>query len=100
MSTTKTLRNYRATFLLDMRNYQNPVETLIERLTNVIETVGGTVIKVKNLGQKDFARVTDRKFPAGIYVDVDFSGPSEAPAAIKEKLKLDRAVNRILIATI
>ena len=100
MSTTKTLRNYRATFLLDMRNYQNPVETLIERLTNVIQTVGGTVIKVKNLGQKDFARVTDRKFPSGIYVDVDFSGPSEAPAAIKEKLKLDKAVNRILVETV
>lgn len=98
MSTTKTLRSYKATFILDMRNYQNPVETLIERLTNVIQAVGGSVDKVTNLGQKDFARVTDRKFPAGIYVEINFSGPSEAPALLKEKLKLDKAVDRILVA--
>lgn len=100
MSTTKTLRNYKATFLLDLRNYQNPVETLIEKLTGVIEVIGGTIVKVKNLGQKDFARVTDKKFPAGVYVEVDFSGPSEAPSVLKDKLKLDRTINRIFVVSL
>lgn len=96
----KTTRNYKATFLLDLRNYQNPVETLIERLADVIKTVGGTVEKVKNLGQKEFARVTNRKFPAGIFVEIDFSGPTTSPDEIKRKLELEKAVNRILVAAI
>lgn len=99
MSTTKAQRNYKATFILDMRNYQNSVETLIERLRSVVEAVGGAIDKVINLGHRDFARVPDRKFPGGIFVEIDFSGPSEAPMFLKERLKLDKAVNRILVTS-
>lgn len=100
MSITKTLRNYRATFILDTRNYQNPIETLIERLTSVIEAIGGSVDKIKNLGQKDFARVTDRNFPTGTYVEFDFKGPASSPSTLKDKLKLDKTINRVLVVTI
>lgn len=97
MSTTKALRKYTATFVLDTRNYTNPVETLIEKLTGVIESIGGTVSKVNNLGQRDFARAVDRKFPAGIYVEITFEGPTESMSVLNEKLKLDKTVNRIFV---
>jgi len=100
MSTVETKRIYRATFILDTRNYQQPVETLIEKLTGVIESIKGLVQKVNNLGQKDFVRVTNRKFPSGIYLEVYFEGPSSAPSALKEKLKLDKTVNRVLVETL
>ncbi len=99
MTTTKASRKYKASFILDTRNYQNPVETLIEKLTSVIEAINGSVQKIKNFGQKDFARVTDRKFPAGIYVEIDFEGPSEAPLRLKEKLKLEKTINRIFVVS-
>lgn len=99
MTTTKALRKYKANFILDTRNYQNPIETLIEKLTSVIEAINGSVQKVKNLGQKDFARVTDRKFPGGIYVEIDFEGPAEAPLRLKEKLKLEKTINRIFVVS-
>ena len=100
MSTVETKHIYRATFILDTRNYQQPVETLIEKLTSVIESIKGLVQKVNNLGQKDFVRVTNRKFPAGIYLEVLFEGPPTAPSALKEKLKLDKTVNRVLVETL
>lgn len=100
MSKKNNNRNYRATFLLDTRNYQQPVETLVEKVTGTIESVKGSIKKVNNLGQKEFARVTKRKFPSGIYLELLFEGPSDAPAAIKEKLRLDRNVNRILVESI
>lgn len=99
MSQTAIQRPYRATFILDLRNYQEPVETLIEKIKETVTAVEGTVEEVKNLGQKDFVRVTDRKRPHGIYVQVDFSGPGSAPVALKEKFRLDKTVDRILIQT-
>ena len=90
-------KKYNATFILDTRGYVESVDTLMEKLKSVIESVGGKVAEVKNLGQKEFARVTDRKFPSGIYVSVDFEGASELPSLINEKLRLDRTVNRKII---
>lgn len=100
MSKTKALRNYKASFILDTRNYQNSVETLIERLTGVIQSINGSVKKVKNLGQKAFARVTDRKYPEGIYVDIDFEGSADLPLRLKERLKLDKTIDRIFIVSL
>ncbi len=90
-------KKYKATFILDTRGYTEPVETLIEKVKGVIESVGCKIESVENLGQKAFARTTDRNFPAGIYVDVAFEGSADSNALIKEKFRLDKTVNRILI---
>ncbi|MGF1448664.1 MAG: 30S ribosomal protein S6 [Opitutales bacterium] len=88
---------YRANFILDTRNHQDSVESLIARLSDVIAGLGGEVKKVDDLGQKDFLRVTNRHFPAGIYVQYTFEGPATAPSALQEKLRLDRTVNRVMV---
>ncbi len=92
-----TLHTYDATFILDTRSYQEPVETLIEKITATIESIEGTLKSVDNQGQKAFARITNRKFPAGIYVTFKINGPSSFPKALQERFKLDKLVNRILI---
>lgn len=94
---TGTLHAYDATFILDTRSYQEPVETLIEKISSTIESIHGTVESVENQGQKTFARITNRKFPAGIYVSFKVSGPSSFPTVLQERFKLDKLVNRILI---
>lgn len=100
MSNKKRDRNYKATFILDTRGYGEPVETLIEKLTGVLEGLGSKVKEAKNLGQKSFARITDKKFPAGIYVEMQFEGAGTVPSALAEKLKLDKTVNRVLVESI
>ena len=47
--------------------------------------------------QKEFSRVVDRKFPSGLYVQFHFEGPVTAPTAFREKLRLDRTINRLLV---
>ena len=86
-----------ATFILDTRGYNDPVEPLIEKLKGVIESAECKISDVRNLGQKTFARTADRKFPAGIYVEFKYEGPSTANSVIREKLRLDKTVNRILV---
>ncbi len=97
MSQTLTNRKYKATFILDTRGYKEPVETIIEKIKAVIVEVGGATTNEVNHGQREFVRVTDRKFPTGIYVEFDINAPATAPDAIKDKFKLDKTINRVLI---
>jgi small subunit ribosomal protein S6 len=97
MSQTTTKNKYKATFILDTRGYEEPVETIVDKLKELLSSIGCNVRDVQNIGQLNFVRVTDRKFPAGIYIQIKYDGPSESTALIKEKLRLDRKINRILI---
>ena len=100
MSETQTNNKYRATFILDTRGYEDPVETLIEKLSSTLAAIDCEVEKVENLGQKEFARVTDKKLPAGIYVQIEFTGQGDPNKRLNEKLKLDRTIKRIFIESV
>lgn len=88
---------YKATFVLDTRGIDQSVDSLVEKLKNVITSVGGAVESAENLGVKEFSRTPDRKFVSGIFVEIKFEGASSAPAQIKEKLSRDKTVNRLMI---
>jgi small subunit ribosomal protein S6 len=90
-------RPYLATFILDNRGKEETVEQLIDLVKTEIAAVSGTVTTVETVGRKDFARVTDPKFPAASYVQVKFSGPATAPSALKERLRLKHSIYRTLV---
>ncbi len=92
-----TKRNYRATFILDNRGKEDSIEQLIDGVKTEIAAISGEVTAVENLGKRDFVRVTDRKFTGATYVQVAFSGPAEAPANLKERLRLNSSVYRTFV---
>jgi small subunit ribosomal protein S6 len=92
-----TKRNYRASFILDNRGRDETVEQMIEVVKQVIAEVKGEVSAVDNVGRKDFVRVTDKKLTAAHYVQIKFSGPADAPAHLREKLRLNQSVYRTFI---
>lgn len=92
-----THRNYRATFILDNRGKEDTVDQIIDGVKKVIAEIKGEVTAVENIGKKDFVRVTDKKFTSGNYVHVNFSAPSEGPAQLLEKLRLNDSVYRTFI---
>ncbi len=93
-------RNYRATFILDTNGVQDSVDQIIENMKQEIATVEGEVGEVANLGQRDFARVTNPKRPSGVYVQVHFAAPGSAPAALKERLRLNQTVYRTYVESV
>jgi small subunit ribosomal protein S6 len=93
----QTKRNYKATFILDNRGKEDTVEQIIEGVKKEIAAVHGEVTAVENIGRRDFARKTDDKFPAGVYVQVNFSAPAAAPAQLHERLRLNDSVYRALV---
>ncbi len=90
-------RNYKATFILDNRGKEDSVEQIIEGVKTEIVAVQGEVTAVEQLGRRDFIRVTDDKFPAGVYVNISFSAPAAAPAQLHERLRLNSSVYRALV---
>ena len=95
MKTTK--RNYKATFILDNRGKEDSVDQIIEGVKKEIAAVQGDVTNVEQLGRRDFARKTDPKFPAGVYVQVSFSAPAGASSQLHERLRLNDNVYRALV---
>jgi small subunit ribosomal protein S6 len=96
----QTKRNYKATFILDNRGKEDSVEQLIEGVKKEISAVQGDVTAVENIGRREFSRKTDDKFPAGVYVQVNFSAPAAAPAQLHERLRLNGAVYRALVESV
>ncbi len=92
-----TLRNYRATFILDNRGTEDSIEKIIEEVKSEIAAVKGQVSKVENLGRRDFVRVTDKKLTGATYVQIGFSATAETPVLLRERLRLNNRVYRTFV---
>ena len=90
-------RNYRATFILDNRGKEETIEQIVDGVKKVITEVKGEVTGVESIGKKDFIRVTDKKLTGATYVHINFSGPADSPAHLREKLRLNGSVYRTFI---
>jgi len=99
MSAT-TNKNYKATFILDLRESEDDSQKVLADLTEILSNVGGTVTDSEDLGLRDFARAADRRFTQGHYLEVYFEGSSSVPATFKEKLRLEKRVNRIFVESV
>lgn len=97
MSLNQKNRTYRATVILDTRGFEQPVETLIEKLSGIFTTLGAKIDSTENLGRYDFARTIDRNHTGDTYLQYTITAAPEVPAAFREKVRLDKTVKRVLI---
>jgi ribosomal protein S6 len=96
MSAT-TNKNYKISFILDLRSSEDDAAKVLADINEVIDTVGGKTSSSEDLGMREFVRAADQRYKQGHYLEVYVDGPSTVPADLKEKLKLDKRVNRIFV---
>ena len=94
----QTQRDYRATFILDTRSLKEDSKAVIEKIQNILSELQAAVKETKNIGYRDFARITDKKHPGDYYVAIDFTASPIVPAALHEQLRLDKTVKRVHVA--
>jgi len=95
---TKTQqRNYRATFILDTRNFDQPIDVLVASITESLKGIGAETGDALNLGRQEFIRVTDKRHTGDVYIQIDLSGPATTPALLQERFRLDKSVKRVLV---
>ena len=90
-------RNYVATLVLDTRGSDDSADAMISKVSEIIAEMEGEVKKVENLGLRELVRPQVRGFSNASYVRIDFESGPAGPTTIKEKLHLDKSIERILI---
>ena len=90
-------RKYRATFILNTRDYDQPIETLIGSIKANMQGVEATLGEVRDLGRKDFVRITDKKHVGDVYIQIEFSGTGDIAAKVRERFRLEKTVTRLLV---
>ena len=70
---------------------------MIPRLSEIIRDVEGEVTKVENQGSHEFAYPQSKEMKAGTYLQFEISGDTEMPVRLKDKLRLEKKVDRVLI---
>ncbi|MFT5837294.1 MAG: ribosomal protein S6 [Candidatus Azotimanducaceae bacterium] len=99
MSAT-TKNNYKATFILDLRESEDDSAKVIADLNDILKSIGGEPSESEDLGIRDFARAADTRYSQGHYIEIYFECAGDVPAALNEKLKLDKRVNRIFTQSV
>ena len=90
-------RNYLATIVYDARGADGSSDEMIPKLSEIIRQAEGEVSKVDNQGSKDFVYPQSKNLSSGIYLQFEIESDSELPVRLKEKLKLEKKVDRVLI---
>lgn len=88
---------YKTTFILDLRSTDQEPAGVLADLNELLQSLGAEVSTSEDLGLRTFARAADRRYTQGHYVEIQFAAASAVPAQLKEKLKLDKRINRIFV---
>lgn len=96
MSALKT-NPYKTTFILDLRATDQEPAAVLSDLNELLQNLGAEVSASEDLGMRTFARAADRRFTQAHYVEIYFAASSAIPAQLKDKLKLDKRINRIFV---
>tara|TARA_E500000178_G_C16970309_1_gene730594 strand:- start:843 stop:1142 length:300 start_codon:yes stop_codon:yes gene_type:complete len=90
-------RNYKSTFILDLRETEDDVAKVTSDISEILVALGASVDTTEELGLQEFTRAADKRYSQGNYLEVYFTGAPTVPSELKEKLHLDKRVNRIFI---
>ena len=91
------MTKYEGTIILKETGRESTVEELQNLISAEIDTAGGKTGEFNAVGQKDFARVANRKNPDGFYVEVTFEGAPAATNDLKKRLLKIKDVFRVFI---
>lgn len=83
--------------ILDLRGREESAEDLTETLKGEIAALDGEVGEVHHHGSLEFARTPDKRFSSGNYVEIEFVAPPLPPNALQERVRLNKAVDRVLV---
>ena len=70
---------------------------MIPKLSEIIRDSEGEVTKVENLGTQDVAYPQKNQMQSGVYLQFEISADPLMPDRLKEKLKLEKKIDRVLI---
>lgn len=90
------MKRYEGLFILDTTGKEEGIKDAIDKISSEITSAGGKVETVQKMDKKPFARVADKKYNAGFYVNVIFESDPKNLDSLKHKFALNGDVFRVL----
>ena len=92
------MKRYEGLFILNTAAKEEGIKDIIDHITNDITATGGKVETVQKMDKRAFARVADKKYSSGFYVNVIFEAGPNAVAQLRHKFGLNDEVFRVLFS--
>lgn len=90
------MKRYEGLFILNTAGKEEGVKEMIDRISNEITATGGRIETVQKMDKKNFARISDKKYTSGFYVNVIFEAKPETIAVLRKHLVLNEDVYRVM----
>src|SRR5919108_4445205 len=90
------MKRYEGLFILDTAGKEEGIKDVIDKISSEIGAVGGKVETVQKMDKRNFARVADRKYSAGSYVNFIFELQPGALVQLRQRFVLNEDVFRVL----
>lgn len=90
------MKRYEGLFILNTAAKEEGLKETIDKISEEITASGGKVETVQKMDKKHFARVADKKFNSGFYVNIIFETQPTALAQLRNRLALNEEVFRTL----
>ncbi len=91
------MKRYEGLFILDTAGKEEGINDVVNKITEEITTAGGKIETIQKMDKKAFARISNRKVPAGFYVNIIFTAAPGNLAALSTKISLSPDVYRVMI---
>ena len=90
------MKRYEGLFILNTAAKEETLKDTIDKLSSEITSAGGKVETVQKMDKKSFARVADRKFTSGFYVNFVFEGAPAIIAQLRQRFTNNEEIFRVL----
>ena len=90
------MKRYEGLFILNTAGKEKGIEEVVDKISAEIAAAGGKVETVQKMDRKTFARVADKKYGAGFYANIIFTGTPTIVTQLRHKLALNEDIFRML----
>lgn len=91
------MNKYEGLFILNTSGKEEGIKEMIDRLSDEINKAGGRVETVQKMDKRPFARVADKKYNSGFYVNVIFEAPPANIANMRKHFGMNDDVFRLTV---
>jgi ribosomal protein S6 len=82
------VKKYEGLFILNTAGKEEGIKEAIDKISAEITSAGAKIETVQKMDKKPFARVANKKFSAGFYVNVIFDSEPASIAQLRCKISL------------
>jgi ribosomal protein S6 len=90
------VKKYEGLFILNTAGKEENVKELIDKVTEEITHSGGKVETVQKMDKRQFARVANKKYTSGFYVNVIFEAEAANIGQLRARFAMNEDVFRVL----